>query len=389
MERRKLFSAKQEEPKKRKLFSDFAITKRRKLFCSDSPESTEATPEEIESGLVETKVLVCQDCGYQLNTKGDTCDCVCPNCGSRRFNFLQDMSAPIGPAGPGIDQENSDQAIQEAVNEVDKAFSEIREETRERRKLFSALTNIQPNTNGEGADDPMGTEHPFECSDCCHTFMDESETPSGVRCPNCGGNRVVQVDSDDSDQREFSDTSDETDEFLKEFSGKTIGPDELQKIFSERGINETIESMISSGYARETEDGQVCFSECSDIQRKLFSKLVISVTKELDLDPVESKEALIHKLIESDNLPDRSIMLIKRAHNMPIQNEFSDNSDEYIKDSGIENDLRLEYGGTMIPLKEFMSILNEQYNDAPENILDQLVSANVIKISGSQVEILK
>ena len=47
------------------------------------------------------------------------------------------------------------------------------------------------------------------------------------------------------------------------------------------------------------------------------------------------------------------------------------------------------HGGETMGIREFLKFLDEQYNDAPEDILDKLVSDNVIKISGSQVEILK
>ena len=35
-----------------------------------------------------------------------------------------------------------------------------------------------------------------------------------------------------------------------------------------------------------------------------------------------------------------------------------------------------------------MNILDTQYNDAPDDLLDKLVETGIIKITGSQVEIL-
>ena len=128
--------------------------------------------------------------------------------------------------------------------------------------------------------------------------------------------------------------------------------------------------------------------------RKFFSELVISVTKELHLVPTEGKiEELIHGLEERGNMSPRGLVLVKKAHGIipPMvsssQSEFSD-TDSYIKDSGLENDLKLEYSGKSMPLKEFMDILRTQYNDAPDDLLDKLVDTGIIKIEGSQVEIL-
>lgn len=375
MKRRKLFGdycPNDASQGRRKLFSDSAVNKTcRKLFNNNSE--------------TEENILICYDCGYQMKTNGSTTEYICPNCGGRRFNFLKSMTAPADPNGTGSEKCEHNKS----ENEINKTFSEIRENinNKNRKKLFSSLTNIQPNKTGERTSDAVGTLHEFKCNDCSIVFKNESESSSGLRCPGCGGNRIVRL----PDNIDFG-KDDKTDEFLKEFSGKTISSDSCQKIFSERGIKESVDSMIDSGYARETEDGQICFSETADFQRKLFSKLVISVTKLLELEPVDSKEEMINKLEEAGNLPPKSIILIKKAHNIiptTNQNLYSENDEEYLKDSGIVNDLRLEYGGTIIPLKDFMSIISEQYNDAPENILDLLVNNNTIKISGSQVEILK
>jgi hypothetical protein len=122
-------------------------------------------------------------------------------------------------------------------------------------------------------------------------------------------------------------------------------------------------------------------------QKKLFSELVISVSKELGLEPVDSKESLINKLLDFGRLPEKSIVLIKKAHNViPSRDSHEEN---YLQDSGISRDLRLMHGGETMGIRDFLKLLDEQYNDAPEDILDDLVSDNVIKISGSQVEILK
>ena len=349
MERRKLFSD-VAVTTRRKLFSDVPATTRRKLFSSEEGADNYQTEGPI--------VLVCQDCGYNLETAGSTCEDICPNCGSRRFNHKCEISTPL-----------EDVEVPE-----EKKFS--------RRRLFSSLTEIQPNTEGAGSALNFGNPvNNYKCNDCGYEFSDPSETPSGTRCPNCGGNRVLRLNSEYAGQCEFSD---KTDEFLKEYSGQIVDLDILQKTFSD----DEIDSMIYEGYAEKLEDeNQVCFSEVAYSQKKLFSELVISVTKELGLEPVNSKENLIERLLGNGRLPDKSIILIKKAHNViPLHDSHEEN---YLQDSGIKRDLRLMHGGETMGIREFLKFLDEQYNDAPEDILDKLVSDNVIKISGSQVEILK
>lgn len=321
--------------RRRKLFS---TTTRRRLFSDEC------------SGCSNDHILVCRDCGHELHTSGVTTDLVCPNCGSsNRFNIKG-----------------------------------------EKRSLFSSLTHKYPNPYGEGASAVyMKDVNPFMCCDCHTKFTDRSFIPDGVVCPNCGGLRVVQLKKDTEEQHEFSDA---TGEFLKEYSGKIISQHDLQKLFTERGINETVKSFCNSGYASLNDEGQVCITKYGDITRKLFSELVISVTKELHLVPTEGRtEELIHGLEERGNITPKGIILVKKAHGiippMVCQSDFSE-TDTYIKDSGLANDLKLEYSGKTLPLKEFMNLLDTQYNDAPDDLLDKLVDTRVIKITGSQVEIL-
>lgn len=325
------------------------LKERRSLFSSLPPvDQIEAvTPEETRN------ILICQDCGYELGEKGTTTAVVCPNCGGHRFNNLKKTNEhQIGD-----------------FTEEDKTFS-----IKKRRSLFSlAESSVMP--------DP--TE--FTCSDCGYHFLDQANTASGTRCPNCGGGRVMKSDPcscEGEEEKEFS----KIDEFLREYSGQTVETSVIEKIFSERGIDENI---YNSGYATETEDGQICFSENSDAIRKLFSKLVISITKELDLPcpGQNTKEDLIDRLIHNGNVPQKGIAIIRKVHGVcpPMCEERGDN---YIKDSGILNDLSLEFGKSELPLKTFVNHLDTHYNDAPENILDQLVNSGSIKISGAKVNIL-
>lgn len=213
-----------------------------------------------------------------------------------------------------------------------KLFGEIVSEDgqKTRRSLFS-------NNNSSSRRKLFcGCDNEFVCQDCGEEFTDKSNSPAGLRCPNCGGNRVVKKGS----LNNISDTCDATDETLKEFSGTTQDYGVVEKTFTEKGID--LGEIIESGYANYDEASDtVSFSENCDELRKLFSCLVISVTKELELDPVDSKEALIQKLSES--VSPKSIVMIKKAHGIdPVIHNDSE-SEDYIKDSGLENDLKLEY----------------------------------------------
>lgn len=331
---------------------------RRSLFSSPLPvvDQIEASPEQME----EVKnTLICQDCGYELQSLGTTTMVVCPNCGGHRFNNLKKMEThQVGD-----------------FKEEGKTFS-----IKRRRSLFSSLTE----------DSRIPEPSNFTCQDCGHEFQDQASIESGTHCPNCGGGRVVKSDPcscECGEEKEFS----KIDEFLREYSGRTVETSEVEKIFSERGINEDI---YNSGYVTETEEGQICFSENSDAIRKMFSKLVISITKELDLpDPEQNtKEDLINRLMHNGNIPEKGIMVIKKVHGMipcmecekPLGRE-----DNYIKDSGIKNDLSLEFGrSSELPIKDFMNYIDTHYSDAPGNIIDQLVNSGSIKISGAKVNIL-
>lgn len=281
-------------------------------------------------------------------------------------------------------------------------------ESNTRRKLFCASP----------------TPRLVKCSDCGHEF-EVLGTSEKWYCPNCGGTRIELVgvnsgrrslfaidktqpsslksgqDLTESEKKtecpECGSTEigkpDATDEFLKEFSGKSIKEDDLQKLFAERGVSESLDSMINSGYASLNDEGLVCFSENADLARKIFSEVVISVTKELHLVPAENKvEELIGTLEEHNNISPRGIVLLKKAHRIipkeDVVKSFSQSTEEYLNDSGLASDLKLEWGGKKMSLREFMEILNTQYNDAPEDILDVLVESGTIRISGSQVEVI-
>lgn len=303
---------------RRKLFGEPVVIQRRSLFSSTG--TTEAKSRRKLFSDVESRILVCLDCGHELvTTEITTSGIVCPNCGGTRMNL--------------------------------KGF-------------------------GGGRKSLFATEPKFESGD----ISTESQKEIEENKEECGSNQ----------EEETIGTPDATDEILKEFSGKSIEREDLQKLFTERGINENIDSMIGSGYASLYDEGQICFSDCADLTRRMFSELIISVTKEMHLVPAENKvEELIDELEGHGNLSPKGIILVKKAHGVIPHGEtkvFCDSG--YLEDSGLASDLKLEWGGKKMSLKEFMDILNTQYNDAPDDILDMLVNSNVIRISGSQVEIL-
>lgn len=341
--RRKLFSG--DMTRRRKLFSQPA---RRKLFTDEKP-----LPES------EGNVVKCMDCGQTYRYDGSSLTgLICTRCGSDRFEFVDNLSDPdvMGP---------------DDLNPVNKAFSE------KRRKLFSSLT-----AESREAED----YHFMKCPDCGTEFATKDRVEK--TCPVCGSERCRLKDECES---AFSDLgSDELDSFLGEYKGKVVSKDEVNAKLHALGVYEEvggINGLIESGYATGESGDQVMFSDVADLQRKLFSKLVISVTREFDIDPVNvcDKESILESLAEK--FPGKPIMILKRSMMTPETVNFSDSS--YMRDSGIESDLKVGYGGQTMTLKDFMSLLNEEYPDAPEDIIDLLEASHAIKVNGGKVLISK
>lgn len=250
------------------------------------------------------------------------------------------------------------------------------------------------------------------CMDCGHVIITDSSTTL-LYCPKCGGKRfnvisnmtskevkseqprtrrsLFEASDIEKDKEEFSNPSNELEEKLKTYSGKEYSEEGINKLFSSTGL--TTKDLVQKGFAYITDNDKVKIHDTAFIQSKLFSKLVISVTKVLDLDPINdgpSKEGVINSIIEKKCLEPKSVMLIKKAHGIcPIvkESEFSE-TQEWIKDSGIQNDLHLEFGGSELELDKFKDILSERYDDAPEDIIDKLSENGIINIQGKVVEIL-
>ena len=310
------------------------MDKRRKLFSSTTTsrrklfsENEGGVSNNMFEGSSATKKIQCLDCGYIMETAATTTNIVCPKCGSKnRFNVLT-----LTPS-----REDVPEAVQVEVKKIEEVKEPVvtEEKTFTRRSLFGEVEDAE--------------------------F-----------------------------QKEFSETSNNFEKNLKLYSGKTITEGEAEKLFSM-----SAENLVEKGFARVTEDDNLKINELAFLQDKLFSKLIISVTKELDLDPItESKESVIDMIKEKEMLPDKGIMIIKKAHSLPIikESEFSntEENEAWIKDSGIIGDLKLEFGNTSMGIKEFTKLLEDRYDDAPENIIDILIEKGVIKIQGNQVDIMK
>lgn len=278
---------------RRKLFSEPAPKLRRRLFSEPECEANDCRKTNSR--------LICQDCGYELDTNAYTTNGFCPKCGGRRFNHVEGISDM---------------------------------ETIERRPLFGSF--------GPGCDID---------TNCC---------------------------SEEEFQKEFSYTDDELEMKLKEFSGETLDSKTFQKQF---GNVCTADELEEKGFAEVSEDGSVKISDTAFLQSRLFSKLVISVTKVLDLDPIQNPIHAINDLEGHGCLCPKSIVILKKAHGIT--------DDSWAKDSGILGDLKLEFGGQCKPLGEFKNTINERYPDAPSGIMDILSKFGIIKTLGDRVEILK
>lgn len=183
-------------------------------------------------------------------------------------------------------------------------------------------------------------------------------------------------------QRTFSETNDETELKLKEYSGKTLSADEYASIFGGLDLEER-------GFATKDEEGSYTISQGAFCESRMFSKIIISVTKTLELDPAimegQPKEEIIDSLEGSGKFPPKSIILLKKAHQIPADKD----NERYLHDSGLAKDLPLEFGGKPMSRPEFMKIIHERYEDAPTDIMEVLKNKGIVKIDGDNVEIIK
>ena len=280
-----------------------------------------------------------------------------------------------------------------------------------RLKLFSAqypsrlkLFSDEPHEEAEVVAEEI--LHELICQDCGHVIQ-TAETPTHAVCPNCGGKRMILKLVEEAELMDEKDTDKDTpkdpvaeierkslfdsplENKLKEFSGQTMTTGEYEKTFSEALDRESLEER---GFAKVGEDGQVTIDSNAYIMQKTFSKLIISVTKTLELDPSImngdiKREDIIEKLEE--RLPEKGIIALKKAHGIPIEEEhtYSEDADTWLTDSSIIPDLELEYNNQSFGIEQFIKIIRDRYPDAPENILDLLVEKGAIQLDGTQVTI--
>jgi len=182
-------------------------------------------------------------------------------------------------------------------------------------------------------------------------------------------------------QRTFSATDNEFELKLKEYSGQTLSAADFASIFGGDKVDERY-------FSTDSESGDVKVSDTAFLESRLFSKITISVTKTLELDPAvmnEPKEDVISRLEDSGKFSPKTIILLKKAHNIPAEGD----SESYLKDSGIAHDLSFEFGGRSMDKPEFETLMKERYEDAPTDIMDILKNKGILKIDGEKVEIIK
>lgn len=246
-----------------------------------------------------------------------------------------------------------------------------------------------------------------QCSDCGYKFETDAHTTNHA-CPKCGGTRfnvlrhvfspencpekvpdkkIKLFETEEDFQKEFSETDDALELKLKKFSGSSLSKEIFEKEFS--ALNITAEDLQEKGFADIKEDGSVNIFEGSFMQSRLFSKIIVSVTKTLELDPavtMSAPEYGVHKLEEVSDLCPKSIAIIKKIHGIGTDPNSKEN---WIQDSGIANDLKVEFGGETKSPVDLRKLLEDRYPDAPEGLTDILVGKGIIRRSGDNFEIIK
>lgn len=284
-----------------------------------------------------------------------------------------------------------------------------------RRKLFSEEPTTRRKLFSSEVVEPSSQTFLVVCQDCGHK-TEITGSPTAVMCPKCGGTRFnVEIEvyspdnvpeqvpvkakefstrrslfseTEDDFQRTFSDTTDQFELTLKAFNGKTLTKGEFERAFSN---HMTAEDFEERGFGEVCENGDVKISDTAFLQSRLFSKLIVSVTKVLDLDPEITcpncnKENIIDELEQHRDLCPKGIIMIRKAHGL---NPMGGSHDEWLRDSGIMGDLKLEFGGLSKPHADFQHTIEQRYPDAPMNILDLLKNKGIIKVNGGNIEILK
>lgn len=286
----------------------------------------------------------------------------------------------------------------------------------ERRKLFSDNEPIQRRKlfSEEAINETAPDKKRVRCMDCGYV-METASTGTSLICPKCGGKKfnfelevfspencpepipeekkfsrrkLFSLSAEEEElafQKSFSGGDTDLELKLKEFSDKEITREEFEKEFSALGI--TAEELEERGFSEIGENGNIKISTDAYLQSKLFSKMVITITRELDLDAdimnsTCDRKEVISKLEERDGMTPKGIILIKKANDIPL-------NEDWVNDSGIKNDLPFEFGGESKELPDFKRVIEERYPDAPEDILEILKRHGIIRVDGNHVEINK
>ena len=236
------------------------------------------------------------------------------------------------------------------------------------------------------------------CADCGFKQETSAHT-TNLLCPKCGSTRFNVLRAISSPevspekieeqewQKEFNETSDELELRLKEFSGTSLSAANFEKEFSVIGV--TSEDLQARGYANTAEDGSIEIPSDAFLMSRLFSNIKISITKTLELDPEVMNDAStgISRLEEVSDLSPKSIAIIKKIHGFKVPEI---DKESWLADSGIQGDLKLEFGGQNMDTPEFQSLLAERYPDAPEDLFEVLKTKGIIRDTGdNRLEIIK
>ena len=264
----------------------------------------------------------------------------------------------------------------------------------ERRKLFSNTTAAPIQRRklfcDSGCSDSKKCQREVQCMDCGYTTFDDA-TSTKLICPKCGGTRFNVISAPSkrislfNDTREHNVEDSDFDKKLKDLSGKELSSEEAEKEFSM-----TTDELVEKGFCEKLDNGSLQVSDTAYLGSKIFSDIVITISRDLDLDKdimcgEKKKEDVISGMAESGSICPKGIVLLKKAHGIP---ETFD-KEGWVRDSGIINDLPIEFGGTKILRIGFEKKLNDRYPDAPEDILDILREKGILKIDGDQIEIIK
>ena len=256
-----------------------------------------------------------------------------------------------------------------------------------RRKLFSSDGFVTYDNDGEVE---LRT---VICADCGYR-IETAESPSKVLCPRCGGKRFnISLFPEDREPRErkkfITDFDTEFERNLKEHSGRQMSKVEFEKKFSDQS-----DYLFEKGFAKASDDTVAISPNAYNIE-KLFSKITISVTKTLELEPscvsgLCPKETMLDRLKEDCCVPEKRLLILRKAHGLPpcrVLSESGESAEDWVKDSNIIPDLKNEYCNKQLGIGKFLKILQSRYPDAPDGILDILADKGTVLLSGGTVTV--